>query len=159
MGDMTRADYVERWGLLMEANGQQRLAGQIFAQVVTSGEQFVTLQQLAEQLGVSKASISIHTRRLVADGMLTRIALPDSREMAYAANTAAMREVLSRFASVCQQYQALADEGLELAPDTVTPGTQTLRLMSDVYGEMARNLLKLSTYEPRRTRAAKRSAR
>ena len=153
-----RADYVERWGLLLESQGEPPIAGRIYAQVATSRAPHLTLQQLADQLGVSRASVSTNTRRLVRNGMLTRVALPDSRELAYAVDATGTREMVAQIATAARALEALAEEGLQLQPDVVTPGTQGLRAMREIFHELGDGLERLASRGARRTRTAKQVA-
>jgi DNA-binding MarR family transcriptional regulator len=156
--EVKRADYVDRWGALLESQGEPRIAGRLYAQVATAREPYLTLQQLADQLGVSRASVSTNTRRLVQTGMLTRVALPDSRELAYAVDAAGTLEMVARIALAAKALESLAEEGLQLQPDVVTPGTLGLRAMSEIFHELSASLERLASGSSRRTRSSKRAA-
>lgn len=86
---------IERVGLLTEAEGLPRIAGRIFGLLlVTPGEW--SLDDMAESLGVSKASISTDARRLEQAGILTRTSRPGDRRDYYAIAPNALRESLER---------------------------------------------------------------
>lgn len=74
--------FVERMGVTMEADGLPRIAGRIFAFVLLHAGAF-TLDELAERLQVSKASVSTNARLLERLGMLERIAAPGDRRDYY----------------------------------------------------------------------------
>ena len=153
-----RADYVERWARVLESQGEPRIAGRLYAHLATAQEPYLSLQELADQLGVSRASVSTNTRRLIDSGMITRVAVPGSRGQHYAADVIGTRHMLSRVALAARALQGLADEGLQLQADRVTPGTQSLREMSDIFLEVADTLDRLSA-GPGTRRAGKRAAR
>jgi DNA-binding transcriptional regulator GbsR (MarR family) len=70
MHDAAR-EFVERMGLHMEADGLPRSAGRIFGYMMLS-EGACSLDELAEALQVSKASVSTNARLLEQVGVLER---------------------------------------------------------------------------------------
>ncbi len=150
MDPQVRAEYVERWARVLEASGEARITGRIYAHLATADEPYLSLQQLAEQLGVSRASVSTNTRRLIALRMLTRAAVPGSRGEHYALTPTAAAAMIEHAAQQARTLEALAAEGVRLQPAAVTPGTQSLRMMAEVYGAVAGDL-------ERRSRAMTRS--
>ena len=58
----TVADFVERMGLTLEGEGLPRIAGRLFGFLLVHPEAY-SLDELAERLQVSKASISTNARR------------------------------------------------------------------------------------------------
>jgi len=79
----TREAFVERMGLTAEADGFSRIAGRLFGALLFS-EAPRSLDELAEQLGVSKASVSTEARRLLDRGVAERIGKPGDRRDYYA---------------------------------------------------------------------------
>jgi DNA-binding MarR family transcriptional regulator len=153
-----RAEYVERWARMNEAQGEPRIGGRIYAHLATAPEPFLSLQELADQLSVSRASVSTNTRRLIERGMISRVAVPGSRGEHYAADAVGTRAILARVAEQARALEALAEEGVDLQPGVVTPGTQSLRAMSDIFRDMAETLDRLAADAGRRTRSSKRVA-
>ena len=131
-----RADYVERWARVLESQGETRIGGRIYAHLATADAPYLSLGELAEQLGVSRASVSTNTRRLVLQGMLTRVPVPGSRAEHYAV-TVDSSGLLQQVTELTLALRELALEGVALQTDRVTPGTQHLRLMAEVYGRLA----------------------
>jgi len=73
-------DFVERVGLHMEADGMPRSAGRIFGYMLLT-EGSCSLDELADALQVSKASVSTNARLLEQVGVLERtIELGDRRD-------------------------------------------------------------------------------
>jgi DNA-binding transcriptional regulator GbsR (MarR family) len=154
-----RAEYVERWARVLEAEGQPRIAGRVFAHLATATEPHLSLQELADQLGVSRASISTNTRRLIMQGMVMRVAVPGSRGEHYAVDTGSTEGMLARAAQAARALEALATEGLELQPDVLTPGTQMLRQMVTIHRQLAASLEQVSTTSSSRKHSTQRRAR
>ena len=81
---MTKASeqFIERVGLSAEADGLTRIAGRLFGALLLS-ERPRSLDELAEQLGVSKASVSTDARRLLERGIVQRVGKPGDRRDYY----------------------------------------------------------------------------
>jgi DNA-binding transcriptional regulator GbsR (MarR family) len=137
MDQRVRADYVERWARLLESQGEPRIAGRIYAHLATSEERWLSLNELAEQLDISRGSVSTNTRRLIEMGLISRVAVPGSRREHYAADADAAHGMMQRAAAASRAVEALAREGLELQSDRVAPGGESLRVMADMYGRLA----------------------
>ena len=69
-------------GLAAESDGLSRIAGRVFGALLLDSEP-LSLDALAEQLGVSKASISTEARRLLERGVADRITKPGDRRDYY----------------------------------------------------------------------------
>jgi DNA-binding transcriptional regulator GbsR (MarR family) len=76
------AQFVERMGLALEADGLPRIAGRIFGMLLVS-EDARSLDDLAGELRVSKASVSTNARMLEQRGVLERISQPGDRRDYY----------------------------------------------------------------------------
>lgn len=75
-------EFVERMGLMCEEDGLPRIAGRILGRLMLA-EEPMTLDGLAEELQVSKASISTNTRLLDRAGFVDRTSLPGDRRAFY----------------------------------------------------------------------------
>jgi DNA-binding transcriptional regulator GbsR (MarR family) len=80
--DTATAQFTDRMGLLFEAEGQPRIAGRLFGLLLVSDDS-CSLDQLAEALSVSKASVSTNARMLADKGMLERVCRPGDRHDYY----------------------------------------------------------------------------
>jgi DNA-binding transcriptional regulator GbsR (MarR family) len=76
------AEFIEKMGLTLEAQGLPRIAGRLFAFLLVHGEAH-SLDDLAEQLMVSKASVSTNARLLEHYGILERSSAPGDRRDYY----------------------------------------------------------------------------
>jgi outer membrane protein TolC len=74
--------FIEQFGLLLEADGYPRVAGRLFGLLLVT-EDMCSLDELAEQLDVSKASVSINARLLEDKGVIERVTLPGDRRDYY----------------------------------------------------------------------------
>jgi predicted transcriptional regulator len=74
--------FVDRLGLHAEADGLPRIAGRLFGTLLLSPEPRC-LDDLAAELGVSKASVSTDCRRLHERGIVERVARPGDRRDFY----------------------------------------------------------------------------
>ena len=80
--DTKTTDFIERMALVWEGEGFPRIAGRIFAVALLSPEA-CSLDEFAEQLGVSKASVSNDARLLEKLGMIERVGRPGDRKDYY----------------------------------------------------------------------------
>src|SRR4026207_2250545 len=65
--DRPIAQFIERMGVALESDGMPRIAGRIFGLLLVS-EDALSLDELAAELGVSKASVSTNARLLEERG-------------------------------------------------------------------------------------------
>jgi DNA-binding transcriptional regulator GbsR (MarR family) len=80
--DTATTRFTDRMGLLFEVEGRPRIAGRIFGRLLVSADPR-SLDQLAEELGVSKASASTNARMLAGMGMLERVCQTGDRHDYY----------------------------------------------------------------------------
>ena len=80
--DAPTAQFVERMGLALESDGLPRTAGRIFGLLLVS-EAARSLDDLAAELQVSKASVSTNTRLLEQRGVLEQVSRPADRRDYY----------------------------------------------------------------------------
>jgi DNA-binding transcriptional regulator GbsR (MarR family) len=77
-----RHTFIERMGLAAESDGLSRIAGRVFGALLLESEP-LSLDALAEQLDVSKASVSTEARRLLERGVADRVTKPGDRRDYY----------------------------------------------------------------------------
>jgi predicted transcriptional regulator len=75
-------DLIEKIGIHFEQHALPRIAGRIFGLLLISAEP-MSLDQIAERLHVSRASVSVDARRLANMGMIEQSALPGDRRKYY----------------------------------------------------------------------------
>jgi DNA-binding transcriptional regulator GbsR (MarR family) len=77
-----RHTFIERMGLAAESDGFSRIAGRLFGALILEHEPR-SLDDLADELAVSKASVSTEARRLVDRGVAERVTRPGDRRDYY----------------------------------------------------------------------------
>ena len=111
--EATARHLAEQLGLAFEAFGMPRMVGRVLGWILLADAAEVSLEELAEKLGVSKASVSHATRLLQQMGMLQRVGRPGTRQAFYRltedpwAALLAMEERISRgFASFAREARS-----------------------------------------------------
>jgi len=108
--------FVERMGMVTEADGLPRIAGRMFGLLlVTPGE--LSIDELASTLSVSKASVSSDARRLVQMGVLERRSRPADRKDYYGVAPDVFRRSVEVRLENLRQFHALASEARAVAGD------------------------------------------
>ena len=74
--------FIEKMGMLFEADGASRTAGRLMGLPMLSAEPH-SLEELAERLRVSKASVSTNARALERYGTIERVTRPGDRRDYY----------------------------------------------------------------------------
>ncbi len=80
--DPRTARFTDRIAALFETDGQPPIAGRVFGLLLLSDDA-LSLDQLAEDLGVSKASASTNARLLARLGLVDQVRRPGSRRDYY----------------------------------------------------------------------------
>jgi DNA-binding transcriptional regulator GbsR (MarR family) len=80
--DQATANFIETMGLVLESDGLPRIAGRILGLLLVS-EEARSLDELAADLKVSKASVSTNTRMLEQRGVLEQVSRPADRRDYY----------------------------------------------------------------------------
>lgn len=111
--DTRTEQFIERMGLMTEADGLPRIAGRIFAYLLlTPGE--CSLEDLAAALGVSRASVSNDARRLTRMGLLERRSRPGDRRDYYSIAPDGFRRSIEDRIDALRRIQALLEEARTL---------------------------------------------
>ena len=103
-------EFVERMGRMMEADGLPRSAGRIFGFLLLAEAPF-SLDELAEKLQVSKASVSTNARLLEQAGLLERSSAPGDRRDFYHMRPDAWEQMLRVARRRWETMQAALEEG------------------------------------------------
>jgi DNA-binding transcriptional regulator GbsR (MarR family) len=110
-------EFVDRMGLHLEADGLPRSAGRIFGYLMLA-ERACSLDDLAEALQVSKASVSTNARLLEQVGILERTGEPGDRRDFYRMRPDAWERMLR---VACRRWEVLNDL-LGQAAESLPPG-------------------------------------
>jgi DNA-binding transcriptional regulator GbsR (MarR family) len=117
--DPARTRFVERFGLLFEEEGFPRIAGRLTAHLLVSDRE-QSLDEIADALGVSKASVSTDARRLEAKGIIERTSRPGDRRDYYRVAPDGFRTMLQARLESLRRFDAvLRDAGQLSVPSAV----------------------------------------
>ncbi len=118
--------FVERMGLMMEAEGLPRSAGRIFGFLLLADAAF-SLDELADRLQVSKASVSTNARLLEQCGLLERISTPGDRRDFYQMGSNAWERMLQVARKRWEAMHAILSESEAVLPEEMVTGRERLR--------------------------------
>jgi biotin operon repressor len=119
--DPVRTDFIEKTGLVTQAEGLPRIAGRVFGLLIYDGD-LVSFGDLATKLQVSRASISTSIRILEERGLAKRVTKPDERQDFFrlAANPyGAMLEGIQKWNQSIQGDIAQTIQSLPADADTI----------------------------------------
>lgn len=131
--------FVERMGFFFESDGAPRIAGRMFGFVLLSPEA-CSLDDLAEQLQVSKASISTNARLLEAWGAVERVARPGDRRDYYQTAEDIHVRMLERRLERIQRMRELVHEGRESIAELDSRVEDRMRTFELIHEHAARNI-------------------
>lgn len=117
--------FVERMGLQMEAEGLPRIAGRLIGFLLVH-EGAYSLDELAERLQVSKASVSTNARLLEQHGMLERSSTPGDRRDFYRIGRDPWRESLQVAMQKWETMRMLFTEAEASLPEEMEVGRRRL---------------------------------
>ena len=105
--------FIERAGLLWQRDGLPRIAGRIFGLTLISPEP-CSLDDIAETLGVSKASVSNDARLLEQMGFIERVSMPGDRKDYYQITPQSLERSLEARVERIRAFQDLLSSGMRL---------------------------------------------
>jgi DNA-binding transcriptional regulator GbsR (MarR family) len=117
--DSATSRLVERFGIFFEREGLPRIAGRIIGYLLLADSPR-SLDDIADDLGVSKASVSTDARRLEAKGLLERSSLPGDRRDFYAIAPDGFRTTLQTRIDAMHRLTPLLHDAEQLAGTTRT---------------------------------------
>ena len=126
--------FIELMGRHLEEEGMPRIAGRLMGALLIN-PRAMRLDELAEQLGVSKASVSSNARLLETHGIAMKITLPGDRRDYYQISPDAEERSLKR---QLQRHQLLL-ERLEVGRAAVEDGDrEVLKRFDSLMGFVAK---------------------
>lgn len=109
---------VERFGILADRAGMSRIAGRIIGLLLQRSSD-LSLDEIAQRLSVSRASVSTEARRLLGAGIVERVGRPGDRKDYYQISPRHfLHDLEHRFASM-QELVRLLDEARRENTDPV----------------------------------------
>ena len=111
----TQRDFLDRMGSAAEADGWAPIAGRLFGLLLLSPEP-KCLDDIADELGVSKASVSIDARNLLERGILERVCRAGDRRDFYTLADDFCAAIIQHRLRRWRGFQRLASEARLQAP-------------------------------------------
>jgi DNA-binding transcriptional regulator GbsR (MarR family) len=112
--DPEAMQFVEDVGLLLERRGHPRMAGRILGWLLICDPPHQSIDELAEILDASKASISTMTRLLIQMDLLERVGLPGERRDYFRIKSGAWSELMREMMEEILMGRQLTERGLAL---------------------------------------------
>lgn len=136
--DLTSGDpngvtrFIEQMGLSAQADGVPRIAGRIFGYFVINGGP-ISFTQLAQELQVSRASVSTNLRILASIGFIERVALPGDRQDYYQLAASPFLRMIESYLLRMQRMQGILGAAIRDIPQNMQDTHQRLRQMDHFY--------------------------
>ena len=118
--------FVEQMGLMCEEDGMPRSSGRILGFLLAEDGPF-SLDELAEQLQLSKASVSTNARMLEQHGMLRRVGAPGDRRDFYRVESDPWESMLQVAQNRWREMSAMFAEAAAALPEENVNGCRRLR--------------------------------
>lgn len=147
--------FVDQMGVLTARSGGSVTLGRIVGHMLICEPPDQSLSQIADALGISKASASQLTRQLEQLRLLVRVP-GRGRSTAYRMPTGNWTEILREQIALAHRFVDLADQGLELVQGGADRG-ERLTDLRGFYLEMAEEMTDFARrYEARQPQSARR---
>ena len=124
--------FVGEMGLTFEADGFTRIGGRLFGHLLLA-DRPLSLDELADALKVSKASISTDSRRLLEKGVVHRSAKPGDRRDYLQIAPDFFSSIMQHRVERWKKLNALVGELKHRSPSPAPAVRARLRYMEDVY--------------------------
>ena len=134
--------FVESMGLYFEANGIARIGGRSLGLLKIS-EGPVSLDQMAELLHVSRASISTNMRQFILLGLCEHFSIPGDRRHYYVFSESAWIKHLRRSITGSRALIDIMEAGLQALPPDRTQARSRLRETSALFAFLEEEIVKL----------------
>lgn len=125
--------FVERVGLMLEADGLPRSAGRIFGYLLLC-ETPRSLDELADELQMSKASVSTNARLLEQHGLVERIGSLGDRRDFYRIGCNSWERMLQVAQRRWETLHALLEESAAALPPEMAVGRERLLEAAEFHG-------------------------
>jgi DNA-binding transcriptional regulator GbsR (MarR family) len=125
-------DAAERFALKLTENGMQRMSARVLAAFLFTGQDTLTMGELAEELGVSAGSVSAALKGLNGVGLIERVPAPGSRREHYRLRDNAWATLFTSQNTVIQVMMDAARDGIA-ATSRTSPARSRLTQMRGFY--------------------------
>lgn len=137
--DHTTQEFIERVGLTFEVEGMPRIAGRMLGLLLVSSDAR-TLDELADLLQVSKASISSNARLLERMGSVERVGHPGDRRDFYQLSRCMDARVLDHWTERMRELRDLMMDALTVPPASEPAVRERLEAKREFFGHMLEEL-------------------
>src|SRR5262245_24305343 len=130
--------FVNDTGLILEAAGLPRMAGQVLGWLMVCEPEHQSLDDLKHALEISKASASLTTRTLTHLGLVERTVLPGDRRDYYRIAEDAWHRFFQTRMAAMHMLRRNAERGLHLLADEPPDRLVRLERMRTLFGFLER---------------------
>lgn len=124
--------FIEQMGLYAQGDGVARIAGRLFGYFIVHGGP-VSFADLAEELQVSRASVSTNARTLVTIGMIERVTRPGDRQDYYQLAESPFLRMIETYIARMRAMQEILQQADRTIPQNMAATHRRLAQMSDFY--------------------------
>lgn len=121
----TATDFIEKFCMIAEQDGFPRIAGRIMAFLLVNEGPY-TLDELAEELQISKTSASTNARLLEQHGIIERVLKPGDRRDFYRLAEDHWERMFDVVKKRMQAFQQVIEKTIESLPPTAEYGRKRL---------------------------------
>ena len=100
--------FIEEMGIILQESGGSRIAGRIFGLLLAEGKE-LSLLQISERLGVSRASVSTNARMLTKSGVLKLTTRAGDRQDYYQMAKFAYTDIIGDLSARFRRYGKLLE--------------------------------------------------
>jgi DNA-binding transcriptional regulator GbsR (MarR family) len=132
--DLSKAEqsFVENTGLAVEKTGAPRIMGRILGLLLIARNP-MSLEELAQSLRVSKASVSTNARLCERSRFVRRVSKPGDRRVYYEISPSPFEQMLRARTSALSEILELIEQGIEAVDETNEAGKARLRHTREFY--------------------------
>lgn len=125
-----RLQYIERMGIFFEREGLPRMAGRVFALLLTDERETLSTANILELLHASRGSVSTMTRFLMHRGMIEKTGRPGERQDYFQIKADALNTMFSERLRIVHEFKSVIREGLDYAK----PGSASFLMIQELEG-------------------------
>lgn len=138
--DQKRRELVEKIGVFNEKIGAQPVVARINALLLVSEKTRMTFNDIQEELGVSKSSVSNAIKLLLTTGQIDYITFPGERKRYFYSNIKQWPRMIDRLVDYAMLYRNLFAEVLELRNDHDPDFNDSIKDLMDFIDYLINNL-------------------
>lgn len=126
--------FIEQMGLNAQTDGLPRIAGRIAGYFIIHGGP-VSFAQLAEEMKVSRGSVSTNARMLVSIGFIEKVAVPGDRQDYYQLSDAPFLRMIDGYLQRMRHMQTIVETADKNIPARLADTKKRLQEMRRFYRE------------------------